>query len=170
MTDFTMPDAMPADDGAATPAADRPAALLAALERQLDLFRQLQALSSKQGGLIGAEDGSPLLELIARRQTIIEQLQDLQRDADARQLTAAPLSAAERREASELTELIAAVRARILEQDEHDRAALRDFRNRVGGELRRMTQGGQAAKAYGGPRVSTSVSRPTISRFTDKQG
>ena len=170
MANFSLPNALPANDDAAIPAGDQAAALLHALERQLALFEKLHTLSQRQGSLIGADDGTPLLQLLSQRQEIIDQLQTLQRNADANQLTAASLNPTQSREASELTELIAAIRARILEQDERDRAALRDARNQVGVDLHKVTQGGQASKAYAGSRVSTSLRTPTISRFTDRKG
>lgn len=170
MANFSLPNAVPADGDAAIPSGDRAAALLHALERQLALFEKLHTLSQRQGSLIGAEDGAPLLQLLSDRQEIIDQLQAVQQHADANDLTAAPLSPTQSREASELTELIAAVRARILEQDECDRAALRDARNQVGVDLRKVAQGGQASKAYTGSRVSNSPMMPTVSRFTDRKG
>ena len=174
MTDYSLhnsvSDSLPQARPGVISQDDRPAALLHALQQQLALFEQLHTLAQWQGSLIGTEDGSPLLALLAQRQQIIDQLQSLQRDADANRLTAAALSSEQAREASELTELIAAVRARILEQDERDRAVLRDVRNQVGIDLRKMTQGGNANKAYGGSKISTSPAAPTLSRFTDRKG
>ncbi len=143
--------------------------VLETLGRQLALYEQLSILSHRQGGLIGIDDGAALLELIAQRQHIIDQLQVIQGEFESQRLASIILSESQRREAAELNELIAAIRARILEQDERDRAALRDLKAQVGAELRQLSTTGRAARVYGGG-GTPSPALPVTSRFTDKQG
>lgn len=171
MTDFTPPDARDSAASEAGRSADGGAALVLSLQQQLALYEQLSVLSHRQGALIGVDDGGPLLELISHRQAIIDDLQSHHRQFELNRLGSAPLSEAQRREASELHELIAATRARIFEQDERDRAALRDAKAMVAADLRKLSNTGHAARAYGtSPAAAGTVAAPVTSRFTDRQG
>ena len=172
MTEFSRPDAQELALADASRSATGGAGLILSLQHQLALYEQLSVLSHRQGSLIGVDDGAPLLALLSHRQAIIDDLQSLSRDFELKRLGAVPLSESQRREASELNELIAAIRARIFEQDERDRAALRDAKAVVAADLRKLSSTGHAARAYG-TSTTTNVnpaSLPTTSRFTDRQG
>jgi hypothetical protein len=170
MTNFSPPNAREPSAGDAD-RRESGAALVASLARQLALYEQLGTLAHRQGALIGVDDGSPLLAVIAQRQQVIDELQSVAREFESKGLSSATLTAPQRRAAAETNELIAAIRARIFEQDERDRAALRDAKAQVGGELRKLSQGGNALRAYGGSPVATApAAAPVISRFTDHQG
>jgi len=175
MTNFSLPNARapaPAerdDESHAAPGNDGDA-LVASLQRQLGLYEQLNALSPRQAALVSGNDGNQLLALLSQRQAIIDQLQNLHGEFENLRLAARLLSASQRRDAAELHELIAAIRARILEQDERDRAALRDAKAQVGAELRKLSHVNKAAKAYGNAGSGDAVAAPMTSRFTDREG
>ena len=172
MTDFSRPDSQDLAFVDAHRNATGGAALILSLEQQLALYEQLSVLSHRQGSLIGVEDGAPLLALLSHRQAIIDDLQSLHREFELKRLGAAPLSESQRREASELNELIAAIRARIFEQDERDRAALRDAKAVVASDLRKLSSTGHAVRAYGtnAAAAANTIASPTVSRFTDRKG
>lgn len=169
MTNFSPLNAAAADDRGPDDHDDGPA-LIISLQRQLSLYETLNSLAQRQGALIGVGDGSPLIEMLGQRQRIIDELQALHIEFETKRLRESALTAVQRRTAAELTELIGAIRARILEQDERDRAALREARGQVAGELRKLSHTGSAARAYGSGAALESVAAPRVSRFTDRQG
>lgn len=172
MTEFSRPDAQELALAEASRNVTGGAGLILSLQQQLALYEQLSVLSHRQGSLIGVDDGAPLLALLSHRQAIIDDLQSLSREFELKRLGGVPLSELQRREASELNELIAAIRARIFEQDERDRAALRDAKAVVAADLRKLSSTGHAVRAYGTNTTTTAnpASLPTTSRFTDRQG
>ena len=169
MTNFSPPDARAPAAGTSDGDAGGDA-LITSLQQQLGLYEQLNALGPRQSALVAGDDGDQLLALLSQRQVIIDQLQTLHRDSQVLGQRATPMSPWQRGTVAELHELIAAIRARILEQDERDRAALRDAKAGVGNELRRLSHVNKAARAYGGAKTADSVAAPMTSRFTDREG
>ncbi|MEX2213089.1 MAG: flagellar export chaperone FlgN [Phycisphaeraceae bacterium] len=154
------------------------ASLIKTLQQQVMLYERLEGLAVHQQRFIAAGEGESLLDLLAHRQRLIEEIQDVQRvlDADASrwpQLNES-LSEYERETIVAAAQRIGELNAQIIAQDEIDRAALSDVRGRFSDELRKLKQGGAAAKAYDSASGATNPRSPLTAakqgRFTDQQG
>ena len=143
--------------------------LLDVLDRQHALYEQLVQLGVSQQALVADGQTDALLNLLSQRQTVVDQLVQLNGELD-------PIRA----QWSELWSQLAEphrekVRARmadvqglldgIIEQDERDRQALVRQRQDVAGQLGRVQQGAAVNRAYG-----QSSFAPATNRFTDQTG
>lgn len=102
--------------------------LLEALERQGGVLDRLEGLSHAQSTAIARGNGDQLLELLGRRQVLIDQLLAGQRDMSAltsdlrdRMQAIAPL---QRERVAAMVKLLGERLASVLERDEHDRGVL----------------------------------------------
>ena len=175
MTNF-LP--IPAPSSACDDPAQGFAALMRALQRQVELFEQLNELASRQGPLIEQAEGPVLLELLAARQLAVDEL--LACDEQVKALSALParFSASQRSIVADLTDRLRQLRQTLARVDDRDQARLRELQARLAVEMRRVTQVGHAARAYGAaaaPKPDADdyaawTSGRNTSRFTDHQG
>jgi hypothetical protein len=141
---------------------------LALLEDQAGLYRQLRALSSRQGELV---DGQPdaLLAVLAQRQGLIDRLMEsnrkLQPYRERWSAVTAAMVPAQRQRMGELLGQIDESRRAIASQDDVDCRRLTQARGELARELARVNNSGQAARAY-----HTLATGPASNRFTDRRG
>ncbi len=146
--------------------ADWPEALIDVLERQQTLVEQLASMSQTQAGLIAERRTDHLLELLARRQTVIDeftvcqtQMSAMSRDLD-RRLTTVPPTQRDR-----IRGLISGIGERlreVMQRDHQDQAALHGGREDVLSEMSSLDNGRQARAAYG-------PAARSVNRFADRQ-
>lgn len=141
--------------------------LIELLKRQQTLYEQLQQMGDEQSALVADGRTEPLIALLGRRQIVIDQIAGLNRSlepyrADWDELLDT-LSAEQRATVTSLVNDVQSLLARIMEQDDRDRAALQDAQSRVGGELKKVNRGNQAAAAY-------KTSSQSVSKAMNKQG
>ena len=134
--------------------------LIELLKRQQALYQQLQQMGEQQSALVAEGQTEPLIALLGRRQILIDQIAALNRSlepyrADWDDLIAA-LGAEQRAAVTSLVNDVQSLLGRIMEQDDRDRAALQDAQSRIGGELKKVNRGHQAAAAYGAPAQAVS--------------
>ena len=162
----------------AVPEAVDAVSLIRSLQQQVALYERLEGLATHQQRFIQAGEGESLLDLLAHRQRLIEEIQDVQQVLDAGTAQwprlSKTLSDEQRKTIIATAERIAELNAQIIAQDEIDRAALSDVRARFGDEPKRLKQGGAAPKAYGTASKTTKAQSPLTSakqgRFTDQHG
>jgi len=139
------------------------------LASQRQSVTQLNELSAKQGEHIREGRSGPLLALLTRRQQLIEQflstheqMQSLLADvgSEIEQLGSED-RAAIRATIDEINSLL----GEVLERDETDRRALEAARGEVKNQMRSMSSGRQARRAYLGGRDAGANNR-----FADQQG
>ncbi len=139
--------------------------LIALLEHQHRLAERIEELAARQAGLIESGSSEALLELLATRQEIIDELLSGQ-DAyglitDA--LRGAHVSQAQRDRIVALVESLGDVLGRIVRRDEQDRAGLEAGRERLGHDLENLRTGRRAREAY-------LQGRAVKNRFANRQG
>jgi hypothetical protein len=156
----SLPSALP-------PSADWPAELVELLQRQQGIITRLEELATRQGELIREERSEPLLGLLGRRQSLIDEFTSLQgqftnltEDLDVK-LTG--VDADRRDHIRGLIDEISGGLDRVLKHDEEDQQTLQAVRDRLGRELASTGAEQQARKAY------TTNPNPG-SRFADRQG
>ena len=141
------------------------------LDRQIDLYTQLEALSQRQSDLVRAEESDALLDLLARRQTLVEQLTELNQQLEpfTRQWTrlVERLSPAHRTSIGERTKRLDDLIGAITQRDEDDRRALESRRATVAAEINTLSNQRAAVTAY---RASTGPRQATPPRFQDREG
>jgi hypothetical protein len=141
--------------------------VIRALERQVILYLQLQALATGQGKALKAGDTDALAATLAQRRAIIAQLERLV-------ATLVPprarwdeisrgLSPAERGRVATAAGQIETLSQAVLQLDGRDMAELRRRQAALGLELRRISQTGSVRHAY-------RPQSPGPSRFTDGRG
>jgi len=140
--------------------------LLDLLQRQQQMADQLVQLAQSQASLIADSHTDGLLELLTRRQAIIDdftssqsQLTELTRGLDQRLELVPP---ADRDRIKSLIGEIGQRLALILDRDEQDQASLRTHRSQIKQELSSMGTARQARHAYQG--------RAATNRFADRRG
>ena len=141
--------------------------LLSLLQQQTQLYQRVHELSDSQSELVRGGDSRRLLALLTQRQKAINQLVALDRDLapyrDSWSEVWGSLEQAEQRRVGaavgELRELIES----ILERDEGDQAEMRTRKDELSGELKKVSDGGTAARAYQAPNAGSN-------RFTNQQG
>lgn len=137
------------------------------LDRQVDLYTQLDALSQQQSELVRTDQSDALLDLLARRQTLVQQLTDLNQQLEpfTRQWTTLVerLSSDHRKAIGQRTERLDDLIAAITERDEADRKTLESRRAAVAGEINTLTNQRAAVSAYRGAGRSSP-------RFQDREG
>lgn len=128
-----------------------------AVERLLDgqakLYRDLEALSTRQGELIDSERTDELLTLLGEREQVLTRIQTLN-DAispvRARwQEFLTGLDAIQRSKVGTLVDQITALIEGIAERDRQDRQRMESARDRVADELAGLDRTRRAAGAYG---------------------
>lgn len=145
--------------------------LVRVLDRQVELYGELEKLSSRQSDLVQGDEPDALLDLLARRQVIVEQVTHLNQQLEpfTRQweTLVERLSSAQRdtiaQRTTRLDELIGAITAR----DEADRRILEARRKSVAGEINGLSNKRAAVAAYGGARTART---PVSPRFQDREG
>lgn len=144
-----------------------PQSLIDVLERQHDMVQRLAALAQGQSSLIEESSTDQLLELLAQRQSIIDEftqsqheLTELTRDLD-RRLEGVPESQCDRIRL--LIDRIGDGLAQVMQRDEQDQATLRHGREQVRQELSTLGTARQARNAY------TTV-QSDRNRYADRRG
>ena len=143
--------------------------LVRLLERQRALYADLDALSQTQGPLIASDQTDRLLEVLARRQGLIDELSTLNQEiapftGDWARLSGG-LSDPHRLAIRERFEAVSALAASIASRDEEHRRALEARRAGIGSELAGLARARGAAAAYSG-----SASASPTPRYQDREG
>ena len=148
---------------------DWAAALVELLDQQRAIYHQLDALAAEQGRLVDAGDAEALLSVLSKRQSLIDQLTQINgKLAPYRQQWPAlweELDPPRREQVNQLIDQVQQLLDQIVEHDRRDRAALQRHRDRLAGELDQVKQGAAMNQAY--RHVDTTDSQP---RFTDHEG
>lgn len=151
--------------------------LIERLTRQRDLYRSLEALSSKQQTVIAEGQTEQLLAVLSERQVIVDQLTTLnaeiapQRGRMTEIAEAAP--ADQRQTLRGLVDEVQGMLRSIIEQDEQDRQSLETNKQRVGQELAKLKTAPAAINAYRANAYAKSPGPAAASpsaRFTDARG
>lgn len=145
---------------------DWAADLIELLGEQRDIYAQLQELSEKQAALVAEGDAESLLTLLAERQTLIDKLTQLNGRVEPYKQNWptlwSQLDAQSQRRVQGLIDQVQSLLDRIVQQDERDREALSEQRERIGAQMTRTSQGSAVNKAYG-----AGAAEP---RYTDREG
>jgi hypothetical protein len=144
-------------------AADR---MIQLLQHQQELVGRLDRLADTQMALIDSGAADALLELLADRQKIVDELaagQDAMTGLSKALHEAGDVPAGVRERITELVDDIADQLSRIVNRDEQDRARLRTARDRTSDELGGLRTARQAQHAY--VQVKTRNNR-----FADRRG
>jgi len=140
--------------------------LVALLERQCELYRQLKRLSERQRSLIDADEAEPLLELLSERQRLVDRLTSLDaRMVRARQEWARMQASVPPERRARLERLLAEARGllgQILDADRRDSELLSARKTWLEGALSGIRTGRQAQAAY------QAAAAPAASRFVDQ--
>lgn len=130
------------------------------LDRQRDLYVELEGLSRTQGEFIETDDSDGLMDVLARRQAIVDQVVALNDElapfARRWEELAPRLPAAHREALRTRFDDVARLVESIQQRDDADRRALESRRASVGSELEGLARARGAAAAYakrnpGGP-------------------
>jgi hypothetical protein len=125
------------------------------LTLQHEFFTQLDSLSAEQSALVDGERTPELLELLGRRQRLIDGIAEINGLlAPARAQWSeimAGLPEEMRLRVNRRLDALAGLAARIAQRDEADRARLEGRRDAVAGELARVGRARGAIGAYAGP-------------------
>jgi hypothetical protein len=140
-----------------------PASMLSLLERQQAMVEELMRLARSQAVLISEHRTEGLLDVLARRQTLIDefttsqnQLTQMTHRLDQRLSEAAP---EQRTQIQSLIHSIGESLAKVMQTDEQDQLSLRDSRDHIKHELGNLSSAKQARHAYlGQKRVNARVS------------
>lgn len=148
---------------------DEAETVLALLERQRDLYRELDSQSDQQADLIASGATDRLLSLLAQRQKLIDGLGEVSASLSpyrSRIATIADQAADEM--GDQMRSMVEEVRGlleSIIERDDKGKADLAAARDQVGGQIRQAAGAVAAAGAYGG----RTVSQPGP-KFTQQKG
>lgn len=131
------------------PAAPDPARMLELLRRQRALYRELSGLAARQRHLISGDQPQALLDLLARRQQIVEQLRQVHAElTDLPPPEGGAWTEADRREAADLLADTRTLAQQILERDQQDGELLAVRKASLAASLTKI-RGTQAAnRAY----------------------
>ncbi|NOG53600.1 MAG: hypothetical protein HND57_04620 [Planctomycetes bacterium] len=142
------------------------------LDRQRDVCKRLESCSTRQRQLLAADKGDQLVELLAERQTLIDQLLQIATSLEPFREAWSDLWQAmspERRQ--QLTALIDDVQGavdRIIASDQEDQDTLRQAKDRVERELNAVATGQTAHRNYGFSTAGRHAGQPN--KFVDHQG
>lgn len=143
--------------------------MLALLQQQRDLYRELKSHSDQQDELIANGSTDRLLSLLAQRQKLIDGLGQVSATlAPYRSRIATIADEASDEVGSEMRSLVEEVRGlleTIIATDEKGKAELAASRDRVGSQIKQAAGAVAAAGAYG----NASAAAPTP-RFTQQKG
>lgn len=138
------------------------------LEQQQGLFTRLDDLSRRQAGLIESDQTDRLLELLAERQVLVDQIATVNASLEpwrARWSTFInELDAGIRERVRLRVEAVSALAQCVAERDEHDRRLLEGRKEAVSVELGHVSRGRGAIAAYG-----TGSPREAMPRFQDRE-
>ena len=152
------------------PAADETRHVLALLEQQRDLYRELKSHSEQQDELIATGATERLLSLLAQRQKLVDGLGQVSASiAPYRSRIAALADQADDDIGEQMRGMVEEVRELlegIIACDEKGKADLAAARDRVGGQIRQAAGAVAAAGAYG----SNAASPAPTPRFTQQKG
>lgn len=161
---------MTPDTETTTAPADEAQRVLALLERQRDLYRELKSHSDQQDELIATGATERLLSLLAERQKLVDGLGQVSASlAPYRSRIAAIADQASGDLGSQMRGLVEEVRVlleAIIETDEKGRSDLAAARDKVGGQIRQAAGAVAAAGAYG----SSAASPASGPKFTQQKG
>jgi hypothetical protein len=129
--------------------------LLGLLARQRQLYRNLQTLADKQAELVTAGNPDGLLQILAHRQGLLE---DVKRTNDAllpfRQRWDAVCGLLDDQQRSQVTAMVDEINDRlqtIMQRDQKDSEMLQLRCRKIGQEMQTARAGRSAVQAYGGP-------------------
>lgn len=129
--------------------------VLGLLDKQVTLYGELETLADKQSQLLGEDDATPLLKVLACRQRLTVALQDLaQRMAPFRaewQRVKEAMNARQRESAESMVLQVNERLRRLIERDERDVRMLAARRRTVGAALDQLKCGQSTVQAYGQP-------------------
>ena len=173
-----------ANPGAALPASDSgsgatsaasigdTASWLEGLHQQHALFLRLAELSSLQMKHIEADDIDGLNSVLAQRQQMISQLQNVtaRYAGIVAGVDRAAMQSKQREEIEQLMASIDELRAGISDMDDRAQQRLSVAHQSLGGELKQLSQSGKARNAYAGQYQAAAAAPIAASRFTDQRG
>lgn len=143
--------------------------LVEVLDRQQELYRQLEDLAGEQGRLVQSGDSELLLALLSRRQALIDRLTEVGRELEPyKQQWPEAWGQLERGDRDRIGKLVRHVQDaldRIMRQDERDRDALTQQRQQAQQSLQRMHRGSSMHRAY-----QQSSGTPATPRYADQKG
>ena len=143
--------------------------VIALLERQRDLYRELKSHSDQQEALIASGATDRLLSLLAQRQKLIDGLSEVSASlAPYRSRIAAIADQSAAGLGEHMRGLVEEVRVlleSIIELDEKGKQDLAAARDRVGGQIRQAAGAVAATGAYGGGSPA-----PAGPKFTQQKG
>ena len=161
MTDTTTP-----------PSADHVGRLIDRLTQQRELYQQLKTLSDQQGELIAQGQAEQLLTVLSQRQSLVEQIAQLNEHiAPFKQHwpdLSAQISDDQRKQVNTLLEEVENLLQSIIGQDDRHRQQLQSAKEDVGRQLQQVNHAGRAINAYGNQKPKAPTAAPA--RFTDSQG
>ncbi len=141
--------------------------LIEVLHHQQELIRRLGDLARRQSGLIDAGRSVALLDVLTKRQQIIDEFvamqQDLDRLSEQVRVSSEDAVQARRAEIRTLTDAIAASLNEVMALDNADQQRLDQCRSETRDELAGLTTVTRARQAYLKP-------TPGGNRFADQQG
>jgi hypothetical protein len=127
-------------------------ALLEGLKRQQDCVRQLVRLCDRQRELVDRGDAEGLLHLLGRRQGLIRELEEAEKQVVAFKsgwpASRDELPAVDRPLVERMLEEIEQALQRIIQQDEKDYRQLADAKQELGRQRRQAVVGQQVNAAY----------------------
>lgn len=135
------------------------------LSQQLDLYRRLRALASRQHDLVAARESAQLLSVLAERQQIVDRLSRL--DVEIRPLRSrwpevrSALTPQQQRSVGEIVAEVGRTLSEIIDADSADCETLTQLRDDTRQEMAALDTGRRANSAYAPGRVETS-------RFLDR--
>jgi hypothetical protein len=136
--------------GGPRPLAER---LIAALTAQRAIYIELAALAKKQSDFVNTYDTEKLVQLLAARSRLLEQIAPLDRQLqpykNCWQETLQKCDPVSKKTISMLLVQVRQLLADILERDEADKEVLIRQKAQVAGELRHTVTGAQLNRAYG---------------------
>ncbi len=131
---------------------DWSASLIELLERQRALVGELSELARQQAGLTESGQTEALLQLLGRRQEIIDRFavtqEDLGRLTGGLSERVRDLAEPQRRQIRSLIDEIGEAMADVLQRDEQDQEALRASRDRIRRDIATVDTSKQAHRAY----------------------
>ncbi len=132
------------------------------LQRQQELFSELDAMSARQSELIEAQDTDRLLTVLAERQSVIDRIADtsvrLEPYRASWDAVIAGLDESGKERVRRRIDLLAELAERVARRDEADRRLLEERRDAVAGEMVQINRGRGAMAAYGtGPQTGARM-------------
>jgi hypothetical protein len=138
------------------------------LREQESLLRQLDAWSLGQRAMIDAEDPQPLLELMEKRQVVIDRLESIYEESrpmrEQLNTSGAGLAVDVRGQLTALLDTVSSVAQSIMRRDAQDQERMHARKRAAAAELAELASGKRAVNAY---RPAAQASGPA---FQDREG